>query len=96
MSYELLEKFNAFEIPTEIVSQVEMGFITMPKNMLKTVLFAGKNNLTNGDIDYWMSIRPERQSDESFVDYKLRQKFQSVLAKFRPYLYDYTEYLKIS
>ena len=94
MSYELLEKFDTFKIPEEVIAQVKMGLITMPKNMLKVILFAGENNLTNENIDYWMSIKPERQPDENFVEYKLRQKFQSALAKYRPYLYDYSENVK--
>lgn len=94
MSYELLEKFDKFKVPVEVMNQVEMGLITMPKNMLKMMLFAGENNLTNENIDYWMAVKPERQSDESFTDYKVRQKFQSALAKYRPYLYDYSESLK--
>jgi len=91
MSYELLEKFDTFKIPEEVKAQMELGLITMPKNMLKMVLFAGENNLTNENIDYWMAIKPERQSDESFANYKARQKFQSALAKYRPYIYDYSE-----
>jgi hypothetical protein len=94
MSYELLEKFDKFKIPEEVNAQVKMGLITMPKNMLRMILFAGENNLTNENIDYWMSIKSERQSDESFAEYKLRQKFQGALAKYRPYLYDYSESLK--
>ena len=94
MSYELLEKFDTFKIPEEVIAQVKMGLITMPKNMLKVILFAGENNLTNENIDYWMSIKPERQPDENFVEYKLRQKFQNALAKYRPYLYDYSENVK--
>lgn len=94
MSYELLEKFDKFKIPEEVNAQVKMGLITMPKNMLKMILFAGENKLTNENIDYWMSIKPERQSDESFAEYKTRQKFQGALAKYRPYLYDYSESLK--
>ena len=95
MSYELSEKFNDFKIPEEVHEQVKMGLITMPKNMLKMVLFAGENKLTNENIDYWMAIKPERQSDESMSVYKARQKFQSALAKYRPYLYDYSENLEI-
>ena len=94
MSYELLEKFDKFKIPEEVNAQVKMGLITMPKNMLRMILFAGENNLTNENIDYWMSIKSERQSDESFAEYKLRQKFQGALAKYRPYLYDYSENIK--
>jgi len=94
MSYELLEKFDQFKIPEEVATQVKMGLITMPKNMLKVMLFAGENNLTNTNIDYWMSIKSERQSDESFAEYKLRKKFQSALVKYRPYLYDYSEHVK--
>jgi hypothetical protein len=94
MSYELLEKFDQFRIPEEVNAQVKMGLITMPKNMLRIMLFAGENNLTNENIDYWMSIKSERQPDESFAEYKSRQKFQSALAKYRPYIYNYSENVK--
>lgn len=94
MSYELLEKFDKFKVPVEVMNQVEMGLITMPKNMLKMMLFAGENNLTNENIDYWMAVKPERQSDENFTDYKVRQKFQNALVKYRPYLYNYSENVK--
>lgn len=95
MSYNLSEKFNDFKIPEDILGQVKMGLITIPKNMLKMVLFAGENKLTNQDIDYWMAIKPERQSEEDFSAYKARQKFQSSLVKYRPYLYDYSENIEI-
>ncbi len=82
MSYDLSEKFNDFKIPEEVLEQAKIGLITMPKNMLKMVLFAGENKLTNQDIDYWMAVKPERQPDESSSAYKARQKFQSALAKY--------------
>jgi hypothetical protein len=93
MSYDLSEKFNDFKIPEEVMEQTKTGLITMPKNMLKMMLFASENKLTNQDIDYWMAVKPGRQSDESLSDYKARQKFQSALAKYRPYIYDYSETL---
>ena len=95
MSYYLSEKFNDFKIPEEVLEQAKIGLITMPKNMLKMVLFAGETKLTNQDIDYWMAVKPERQPDESSSAYKARQKFQSALAKYRPYLYDYSENIEI-
>jgi hypothetical protein len=95
MSYELLEKFTDFKIPENVLAQIKNDLITMPKNMLKTMLFASENSLINENIDYWMSIKPKRQLGENFVDYKTRQKFQSALAKYRPYIYDYSENVKI-
>jgi hypothetical protein len=95
MSYELLEKFTDFKIPENVLAQIKNDLITMPKNMLKTMLFASENSLINENIDYWMSIKPKRQPGENFVDYKTRQKFQSALAKYRPYIYDYSENVKI-
>jgi hypothetical protein len=95
MSYDLSEKFNDFKIPKEVLEQVKMDLITMPKNMLKTMLFASENNLINENIDYWMSIKPHRQSDESMLAYKARQKFQSALIKYRPYIYNYSENVEL-
>lgn len=91
MSYDLSEKFNDFKIPKEVLEQIKTGLITVPKNMLKTILFAGENKLTNYDIDYWVAVKPKRQSDENLPTYKARRKFQNALTKYRPYLYDYSE-----
>lgn len=89
MSYELLEKFTNTVIPNEMKDSMKRGLITLSRNMIKMMLFAHDNNITNENIDYWMSFGPQRQESESFAEYKDRQKFQSALAKYRPYLYYY-------
>ncbi len=85
MSYELLAKFTEFVVPSE------MKNLPIPKNELKMMMFAQQEQITNENIDYWMAIKPERQQDELFVDYKDRQKFQKALLKYRPYIYDYSQ-----
>jgi hypothetical protein len=85
MSYELSTKFAEFIIPEKYKG------ITIPKNQFKMMLFSTENKISNQDIDYWMAIGPKRQSDETFTDYKDRQKFQQAIVKHRPYIYDYSQ-----
>ena len=92
MSYDLLNKFNEIKISEDISQKMSRGVITMSRNRVKMMLFAQETSLTNDNIDYWMSIKSERQSDETFTDYKSRKKFQLALLKYRPYLYDYSPY----
>jgi hypothetical protein len=89
MSYELLKKFTDTVIPEEMKSAIKSGFITMPRNLVKMVLFTKDSQIKNEDVDYWMSFGPARQQDETFIEYKQRQKFQKALTKYRSYLYNY-------
>jgi hypothetical protein len=54
------------------------------------MLFANEVQLTNDDIDYYMSIPPRRQEDESYEDMKQRNKLANALLKYRSKLYDYS------
>jgi hypothetical protein len=58
------------------------------------MMFAREVQLTNDDVDYFMSIKPQRQEDESYENMKMRSKFSKFLLKYRPYLYDYSVYEK--
>ena len=89
MSYELLEKFTNFTLPTDLAVLVHQKLINIPLNTLKMFSFADAEKIKNEDIDYWMSIGPARQKDESFTEYKDRQKFQRALVRHRAYIYNY-------
>jgi hypothetical protein len=89
MSYELLEKFTNFTLPTDLAVLVHQKLINIPLNTLKMFSFADTEKIKNEDIDYWMSIGPARQKDENFTEYKDRQKFQRALARHRAYIYNY-------
>jgi hypothetical protein len=89
MSYELLEKFTNFTLPTDLAVLVHQKLINIPLNTLKMFSFADTEKIKNEDIDYWMSIGPARQKDESFTEYKDRQKFQRALERHRAYIYNY-------
>jgi len=85
MSYELAQKYAEFKSPD--VS----GY---SKSFLKMMLFAKEVKLTNNDVDYYMSLRPMRQENETSEELKSRSKFSKVLYKYRPYLYDYSVFEK--
>ena len=86
MSYELLAKFTEFVVPSE------MKNLPIPKNELKMMMFAQQEQINNEHIDYWMAIKPERQQDELFIDYKDRQKFQNQSQKFELKIYTFTNF----
>lgn len=95
MSYELAQKYAAFEIPAEVKSAYKAGVQLMGSlSFTKTMMFAYENKLTNDDIDYFMNLRPMRQEDETYDDFKARSKFSKILYKYRKYLYDYSVYEK--
>jgi len=58
------------------------------------VMFANEVQLTNDDIDYFVSTPPHRMEDESYEDMKTRTQFTKKLNKYRAYLYDYSVYEK--
>ena len=58
------------------------------------MLFAKEVKLTNNDVDYYMSLRPMRQEDETAEDLKQRSKFSKALLRYRSYLYDYSVFEK--
>jgi hypothetical protein len=88
MSYNLPQKFNEYKLPDEIKVAIQSKSLLLTENKAKMLLFA-ESNISNEDIDYWMAIKPKRDQDESFDDYKTRQKFQRNLIKYRPYIYQF-------
>ena len=90
MSYELAQKYADFKIPTEF----KRGYGST--SLIKMMLFANSVELTNDHIDYYMSIPPRRQEDESYEDMKQRNKLANAMLKYRSKLYDYSDYEKIN
>lgn len=91
MNSELALKFSNYVLPDDVKANYKM-FGSL--NLIKTLLFAQDNKLTNDDIDYYMSIPPMTQEGETYEEMKIRSKFSRVLLKYRPYLYDYSVYDK--
>jgi len=95
MSYELAQKFAAFEIPADIRSAHKAGMqLVGSLGFTKMMMFANENQITNDDIDYYMDRAPRRMEDESKEGMKMRGKFSNALYKYRAYLYDYSVYEK--
>jgi hypothetical protein len=86
MSYELAQKYADFKIPSEF----KRGYGAV--NFIKMMMFANEINLNNDHIDYYMSIPPQRQEDESYNDMKQRNKLAKAMLKYRSKLYDYSVY----
>jgi hypothetical protein len=95
MSYELAQKYAAFDVPAELKSAHRAGMqLVGSLAFTKMMLFANEVKLTNDDVDYYMSLRPIRQEDETTEDFKARSKFSKALLKYRAQLYDYSVYEK--
>lgn len=91
---EIIESRKKY--PVETLHRVWMETEPLPKgpdfgnyDLNKMARFGFLVTLNNLDIDYWMSIKPARIEEESYEDYKIRQKFQRALLKYRPFIYDY-------
>lgn len=95
MSYELAQKYAAFEVPAELKHAHRAGIqLVGSLAFTKMMLFANENEITNADIDYYMGQKPMRNEDETQEDFKNRSKFSKALYKYRRYLYDYSVYEK--
>ena len=59
MSYELAQKYAAFEVPAELKQAHRAGIQLVGSLALtKMKLFANENEITNADIDYYMDEKP--------------------------------------
>jgi hypothetical protein len=95
MSYELAQKFAEFEIPADLKSSHKAGMqLVGSLAFTKMMLFANENEITNDNIDFFMSMSPSRTGDETPEQFKQRSKFSKALYKYRKYLYDYSVYEK--
>ncbi len=90
---ELAQQFAEFEIPAEIKSAYKAGVQLIGSlGFTKMMMFANQVQLTNDDIDYFVSCPPRRMEDESYDEMKVRSKFTKKLYKYRAHLYDYSEF----
>ena len=95
MSYELAQKYAAFDVPAELKHAHRAGVqLAGSLAFTKMMLFANENQITNDDIDYYMNQKPMQSEDETREDFINRSKFSKALYKYRRYLYDYSIYEK--
>jgi len=95
MRQELAQQFAEFKIPAEVKSAYRAGVQLIGSlGFTKMMMFANEVQLTNDDIDYFVSTPPHRMEDESYEDMKTRTQFTKKLNKYRAYLYDYSVYEK--
>ena len=92
---ELAQQFAEFEMPAEVKSAYKAGVQLIGSlGFTKMMMFANQVQLTNDDIDYFVSTPPRRMEDESYEDMKARTRFTNKLNKYRQHLYDYSVYEK--
>jgi hypothetical protein len=65
MSYELAQKFEDFKIPEAFLQARKLGMGMGSLDFTKMMLFANEVQLNNDNIDYFMSLPPRRQVDET-------------------------------
>jgi hypothetical protein len=95
MRYELAEQFADYKLKDEIISAYRAGVqLVGSLKFTKMMMFANEVNLTNDDIDYFMSFRSTRTEDETPEQFRQRSQFAKALVKYRPHLYDYSVYEK--
>ena len=92
---ELAQQFAEFQVPAEVKQAYRAGMQLIGSlGFTKMMMFANEVQLTNDDVDYFVSIPPRRMEDESYEDMKARTQFTKKLNKYRPHLYDYSVYEK--
>lgn len=92
---ELAKQFAEFDLPEDVKSAYKAGMPLIGSlGFTKMMMFANQVQLTNDDIDYFVSTPPRRMEDESYEDMKTRTRFTNKLNKYRSYLYDYSVYEK--
>lgn len=92
---ELAQQFAEFDMPADVKTAYKAGVPLIGSlGFTKMMMFANEVQLTNDDIDYFVSMPPRRMEDESSEDMKMRTKFTNKLNKYRAHLYDYSVYEK--
>jgi DNA-binding cell septation regulator SpoVG len=90
---ELAQQFAEFQVPAEVKQAYRAGIQLIGSlGFTKMMMFANEVQLTNDDVDYFVSMPPRRMEDESYEDMKARTQFTKKLNKYRPHLYDYSVY----
>ena len=92
---ELAQQFAEFDMPADVKTAYKAGVPLIGSlGFTKMMMFANEVQLTNDDIDYFVSMPPRRMEDESSEDMRMRTKFTNKLNKYRAHLYDYSVYEK--
>lgn len=77
-----------FEIEPELILTENKKSIYLygSKNLTKMLTFLKDTKVSKEDIDYWTDFQRfpvSRNTDERYEDYKIRQKFQNALIKYK-------------
>lgn len=100
MYEQLANQYAGYELPQEIKDSFTIGIgerMFGSRSFAKIKMFIQEQKLENNMnevIDFYMSIKPQRQDGEGNAEYKNRTKFQKLLYKNRKYLYNYAVYEK--
>jgi len=93
MRYELAEQFTNYKLKDEIMAAYRAGVqLVGSLKFTKMMMFANEVKLTNDDIDYFASLKPMQNEDETPETFRQRSKFAKALIKYRSHLYDYSVY----
>lgn len=89
-SYAVEELANVWneQVPERIPNMQSQGIIYTygAKNLTKMVMFLKAVKITKQQLDYWLDFEKfpaVRNVDEAYEDYKIRQRFQAALVKYR-------------
>jgi len=93
MFTELYNIYANYQIPDDIKQLMANGVNLFGSlNFTKMMLFLQDNPITHKQMSDILAIRPERQPDELYKDYKNRLKLQNHLFKYKPYIFNYELY----
>lgn len=95
----LHNQFAGFELPHEIQEAYKIGMGTKmfgDRKKAKLTFFLNENKISdfNEVYDYYISFKPQRLEGESDAELKNRSDFSKILAKYKPYFYNYKVYEK--
>jgi hypothetical protein len=95
----LHNQFAGFELPHEIQEAYKAGIgakIFGNRKKAKLTFFLNENKISdfNEVYDHYISFKPQRLEGESDAELKNRSDFSKVLAKYKPYFYNYKVYEK--
>lgn len=89
----LPELFASFKLPTAVAEKYRQGLQPFgPKSYAKLVFFAARVHLSNEDYHKYCKMPAARQEDETYEQYKKRQKLAKFLERKKQYYFDYDEY----
>ena len=92
MYEQLANQYAGYELPKEISEAFTMGIgerMFGSRSFAKMKMFIQEQKLgdkVNEIVDFYLSIKPQRQDGEGNADYKNRTKFQKLLYKNKRYI----------